>query len=52
MSVERKEDSIVELEEKKREVERLKAANAVLSQQVTDLQLALCDVFEIVVGGV
>lgn len=51
MSVTHKEDSIKKLKEEKQKVAKLEAENEQLSQQVTDLQLALCDVYELILGG-
>lgn len=49
----RREDSIVTLKKKKEQIKELEAKNAELELQVTDLQLALCDVYELLVptGG-
>jgi hypothetical protein len=48
MSVVRREDSIKAIQEKNVSDEAEKAA---LMQQITDLQLALCEVYELVIGG-
>lgn len=43
-------DSVAEKQQEKTRAQ-LQAENESLAAQVTDLQLALCDVYEIAVGG-
>ena len=56
--VQRREDSIKEMNKRKtneqlsRENAELRAQVAALSGQLTDTQMALCDVYEVLVGGV
>jgi prefoldin subunit 5 len=51
MSLKRKVDSIVELKEKNQKITELEQRNQELEQQVTDLQIALCEVYETMIGG-
>ena len=46
-----RQDSIKQINRKKQEEKELIEKNQELEKQVTDLQLALCDVYEICVTG-
>lgn len=51
MSLKRKVDSIEELKKKNEKIVELEQKNEALNQEVTDLQIALVEVYETILGG-